>query len=86
MLTSLDYYRVFYYVAKHRSFTRAAEVLTTSQPTVTRTVKNLENDLGCRLFERDRRGVVLTAEGEPVEDNGYTLRFCTYKNRAPRPL
>ena len=64
MLTSLDYYRVFYYVAKHRSFTRAAEVLTTSQPTVTRTVKNLENDLGCRLFERDRRGVVLTAEGE----------------------
>ena len=29
---------------------------------------------------------VLTAEGEPVEDNGYTLRFCTYKNRAPKPL
>ena len=28
----------------------------------------------------------LAAEGEPVEDNGYTLRFCTYKNRAPKPL
>lgn len=64
MLTSLDYYRVFYYVAKHRNFTRAADVLTTSQPTVTRTIKQLESDLGCRLFERDRRGVRLTAEGE----------------------
>ena len=29
---------------------------------------------------------VLAAVGEPVEDNGYTLRFCTYKNRAPKPL
>ena len=29
---------------------------------------------------------VLAAEGEPVEDNGYTLRFCTYKNRAPKPF
>ena len=28
----------------------------------------------------------LAAEGEPVEDNGYTLRFCTYKNKAPKPL
>lgn len=64
MLTSLDYYRVFYYVAKHRNFTRAADVLTTSQPTVTRTIKQLESDLGCRLFERNRRGVRLTAEGE----------------------
>lgn len=64
MLTSLDYYRVFYYVAKHRNFTRAADVLMTSQPTVTRTVKMLERDLECRLFERDKRGVTLTAEGE----------------------
>lgn len=28
----------------------------------------------------------LAAEGEPVEDNGYLIRFCTYKNRAPKPL
>ena len=64
MLTSLDYYRIFYYVAKYRNFTRAADVLLTSQPTVTRTVKNLENDLGCRLFVRNKRGVTLTSEGE----------------------
>lgn len=64
MLTSLDYYRIFYYVAKYRNFTRAADVLLTSQPTVTRTIKNLESDLGCRLFIRGKRGVTLTTEGE----------------------
>ncbi|MFQ7077473.1 MAG: LysR family transcriptional regulator [Christensenellaceae bacterium] len=50
MFTNLDYYRIFYYVAKYHNFTRAADALLTSQPTVTRTVKNLENDLGCRLL------------------------------------
>lgn len=34
----------------------------------------------------EEEAFVLAAEGEPVEDNGYTLRFCTYKNRAPKPL
>ena len=29
---------------------------------------------------------VLAAEGEPVEDNGYALRICTYKNKAPKPF
>ena len=34
----------------------------------------------------EEEAFVLAAEGEPVEDNGYTLRFCTYKNRAPKPF
>lgn len=34
----------------------------------------------------EEEAFVLAAEGEPVEDNGYTLRFCTYKNKAPKPL
>lgn len=34
----------------------------------------------------EEEAFVLAEEGEPVEDNGYTLRFCTYKNRAPKPL
>lgn len=57
-------YRIFYYVAKHRSFTRAAEILRGSQPNITRTIKNLETVLGCRLFVRSNKGVRLTAEGE----------------------
>ena len=28
----------------------------------------------------------LATEGEPVEDNGFFIRFCTYKNRVPKPL
>ena len=34
----------------------------------------------------EEEAFVLAAEGEPVEDNGYALRFCTYKNKAPKPL
>ena len=59
----LDRYYVFYIVGKHRSFTAAAKALYTSQPAITRTIKNLEDDLGCRLFSRGKRGVELTAEG-----------------------
>ena len=64
MQISYDYYRVFYHVAKYHSFTRAAEVLLSNQPNVTRAVKNLESALGCILFVRSNRGVQLTEEGE----------------------
>lgn len=64
MAIPYDYYRIFYYVAKCRSFTHAAKVLMNSQPNITRTINNLEAELGCRLFLRSRSGVVLTPEGE----------------------
>ena len=59
-----EYYRVFFYVAKYRNFTRASEALLSNQPNITRTVKKLENELGCTLFVRSNRGVTLTPEGE----------------------
>lgn len=61
---SFDYYRTFYYVAKYRSFTKAADALMRNQPNVTRTIKLLEQALGCSLFERSNRTVRLTPEGE----------------------
>lgn len=61
---SYEYYRVFYYAAKYRNFTLAAESLHGSQPNISRTIKLLEHDLGCRLFIRAGRGIVLTPEGE----------------------
>ncbi len=64
MAVNLDYYRIFYYVAKYQNFTRAAHVLVSSQPSVTRSMQNLEHELGCRLFIRSKRGVTLTPEGE----------------------
>ena len=63
MSLNFEYYKVFYYVSKYGSLTRAASVLMTSQPAVTRTIHNLENELGCRLFIRSKREVDLTPEG-----------------------
>ena len=62
----LDYYRVFYYVARFRSITQAARALGSNQPNVTRTIQQLERAAGCRLFERSHRGVTLTPEGETL--------------------
>lgn len=61
-----DYYRIFYYVAKYKSFTRAAAVLMNNQPNITRSMNNLEKQLGCTLFLRSNRGVTLTPEGEKL--------------------
>ena len=63
MNISYDAYRFFYCTAKYRSFTKAAAVLGSSQPNVTRAIKNLEQALGCTLFLRDNRRVELTPEG-----------------------
>lgn len=66
MNITYDYYRTFYYVAKYHSFTQAANALFSSQPNITRTIKNLENELGCILFIRSNRGIELTPEGEKL--------------------
>ena len=55
--------RMFYHVARCGNFSRAAEILFTSQPAVSRAMAALERELGCRLFIRNRRGVELTPEG-----------------------
>ena len=59
-----DHYRTFLFVCKYKSVTSAAEALCTSQPAVTRTIKNLESELGCTLFTRTKRGMDLTKEGK----------------------
>ena len=63
MNANFEYYKVFYYVSKYENLTKAAAVLKTSQPAVTRTIHNLENILGCRLFIRSKSGMKLTPEG-----------------------
>lgn len=64
MTANFEHYKVFYYVAKYKNFTKAANALVTSQPSVTYCMQNLENLLGCKLFIRSRKGVKLTEEGE----------------------
>lgn len=64
MNVNMDYYRIFYYVAKYGNFTKAARTLGNSQPNVTRAMNCLEQQLQSSLFIRTNRGVQLTPEGE----------------------
>lgn len=58
--------QVFHAVARHGSFTRAAEALFMTQPAVTFQIKQLEEQFNTRLFDRGHGRVVLTAAGELV--------------------
>ena len=49
--------------ARHQSYTKAADELSLTQSAVCRQVASLESFLGLRLFQRNRRGVVLTTAG-----------------------
>lgn len=65
---NFNYYEVFYAVGKHKNLTKAALELYSSQPAVTRTIQNLEAQLGCRLFVRTKSGVEFTHEGQTLYD------------------
>jgi DNA-binding transcriptional LysR family regulator len=56
--------KIFVTVYKARSFTKAAEELYTSQPTVSEHIQNLEARLNCKLFDRLGRSILPTAEAE----------------------
>ena len=66
MNVNLEYYRIFYYVAKYQKFTRAARAMGNSQPNITRAMNLLEQEIHCTLFIRTNRGVRLTPEGEKL--------------------
>jgi len=55
--------QVFHAVAKHLSFTRAAETLFMTQPAVTFQIKQLEEQLSTRLFDRAQGRIALTPAG-----------------------
>ena len=73
MNINFELYRVFYTVANAKNITKAAEELMISQPAISKSIKNLEEQLGGQLFIRTKRGVILTDEGK---------EFYTYISRA----
>ena len=88
MEVNLDYYKLFYNVAKYQSFSKAAEQLYISQSAITQAIQKLEDILGGKLFYRTTRGVVLTEEEKNlynfIEESINTLmnaqeRFEQYK-------
>lgn len=64
MVQSLSCYRIFYTVAKTKNISKAAKELYISQPAISKSIQKLEDSLGCELFRRSSRGVILTEEGE----------------------
>ena len=64
MNINLNQLRVFVAVARLGNFTRAAERLRLSQPSMSLHIRQLEQDLGVRLFDRSTRSVALTRAGE----------------------
>lgn len=61
-----ELYRIFYVVAKSGSITKAAQELFISQPAVSQSIKQLETQMGGRLFVRTSKGMALTYEGKII--------------------
>jgi DNA-binding transcriptional LysR family regulator len=66
MELNLHQLEIFLCIARERSFSRAAERLRISQPSVSIQIRNLEDSLEVKLFERLGRRVYLTREGKVV--------------------
>jgi len=58
--------RIFASVYKNKSFSRASEELYLTQPTVSDHIKALEEEFGCRLFDRLGRSILATKEAEAL--------------------
>jgi DNA-binding transcriptional LysR family regulator len=71
--------QVFHAVAKHLSFTRAAEALFMTQPAVTFQIRQLEEQYDTRLFERRHGSIALTPAGELVFSYADASSACPAK-------
>lgn len=61
--------KTFLIIAELKSYTKAAQRMFITQSTVTKRIKELENDLGRALFKQDKRHIELTAEGQILLKN-----------------
>ena len=80
MNIDFELYRIFYVVANNKNITKASEELHISQPAISKSIKNLEKQLGGELFVRTKRGVILTEEGK--EFYNYIKQAIEYINNA----
>jgi DNA-binding transcriptional LysR family regulator len=78
----MDYDQLFTFltVLKYRNFSRAAEELNVTQPTVTARIKNLESELNCKLFDRSGHKLIVSNEGRVLLE--YANKTLKYMNQA----
>ena len=67
----------FIHVAELGSFTKTAEQLGYSQSTVSFQIKQLEDELGCLLFERINQTITLTRRGHELVSYAHQVRALT---------
>ena len=74
-MISMDLKQLKYFVSvvDHMSFSKAAEKLHISQPSLSNAIKNLERDLGFQIIERNTRNSRLTEAGEVLYDRAIHL-------------
>lgn len=63
---NLNLYKTFYDVARYGSFSKAAEFTFSTQPSISKQIKNLESQLETELFHRKPNGVELTEKGKEL--------------------
>lgn len=61
---NLELLRAFYFADQYGSISKASEQLYITPPAVSRSIKQLDDDMKCTLFIRTPKGVKLTQEGE----------------------
>lgn len=54
-MANFELYKIFVLVAKEKNITKASEILSISQPAVTKHIQNLEREMNTILFTRDKR-------------------------------
>ncbi len=87
-MINLELYRIFKIVADEENLSKASEIIHISQPAVTKHIKNLENELNLKLFNRSKYGMILNDNGKKlylqIKDSIETLSKAEeifYKNR-----
>ncbi len=73
--------RYFVHIAELGSFSRAAVFLSVTQPALSRQIRNLEADLGAKVFYRNGRGVELTTAGRHLIDHAKAIIDRTQRAR-----
>ncbi|MGM0216795.1 LysR family transcriptional regulator [Enterococcus sp. AZ109] len=69
----------FLMVAREENITRAAQLLHVTQPTLSRQLAQLEEELGVKLFERKSHNVILTEEGLLLRRRALEMRLLADK-------